>query len=115
MMTKEACMTFRVEADLREQFAEAAGRAHRPAAQVLRDFMRAYVERAQAPRPSAGIGEAERQRRQDAVNYGWASVGLEGFSVSPAAREHGRRFIEGEIDLHEFANGFKEYDELRQR
>ena len=109
MTTKEACMTFRVEADLREQFAAAAERAHRPAAQVLRDFMRAYIERTQAqpiaghaPRPSADIDEAERQRRQEAVRYGWASVGLEGFTISDDDQEHARRFIDGEIDLPEF-------------
>ena len=99
---KEACMTFRVEADLRRQFAEAAERAHRPAAQVLRDFMRAYIERAQAPRPSAGISEAERQKRQEAVTYAWASVGLEGFTIGNEDREHARRFVDGEIDLPEF-------------
>ncbi|MDR1276111.1 MAG: antitoxin VbhA family protein [Candidatus Accumulibacter sp.] len=74
--------------------------------------MRLYVDGAQA-RPR--IDAEERERRRVAVNYGWASVGLEGFTVSPEAKEHGRRYIEGEIDLQEFANGFRKYDEFRQR
>jgi predicted DNA-binding protein len=103
---KEASMTFRVETGLREQFAAAAEREHRPAAQVLREFMRAYVEKAQEKAEAAEalprIDAEERERRQAAVNYGWASVGLEGFPISEEDKNHAQRFIDGEIDLQEF-------------
>ena len=42
MMSKEVTMTIRLEPDLRASFSEAAEFDHRPAAQVLRDFMRDY-------------------------------------------------------------------------
>ncbi|EMP3151678.1 antitoxin VbhA family protein [Salmonella enterica] len=104
-MSKEVSMTFRVEPDLRSRFSEAAELDHRPAAQVLRDFMREYVEereerlqRTRAPLISA----AERKRREQAVNYGRSSVGLEGFQLSKADEKHAQRFINGEIELAEF-------------
>ena len=40
---KEENFNFRVPADLKAAFKEATGAEDRPAAQVLRDFMRAYV------------------------------------------------------------------------
>lgn len=42
-MSKEVQMTFRVEPELRAAFSDAALLEDRPAAQVLREFMRAYV------------------------------------------------------------------------
>lgn len=103
-MSKEVSMTFRVEPDLRSRFSEAAELDHRPAAQVLRDFMREYVEereeRLQRTRPL--ISDAERKRREQAVNYGRSSVGLEGFKLSKADERHAQRFINGEIELAEF-------------
>nr|ELQ8281701.1 antitoxin VbhA family protein [Pseudomonas aeruginosa]ELQ8282029.1 antitoxin VbhA family protein [Pseudomonas aeruginosa] len=48
------------------------------------------------------ISEDERRKRQEAVNYARASVGLEGFKPSQADEEHAARFIAGEIDLAEF-------------
>lgn len=48
------------------------------------------------------ISEAERKRREEAVNYARASVGLEGFKLSPADEVHAKRFISGEIELSEF-------------
>ncbi len=53
-----------------------------------------------AARPA--ISEAERRKRQEAVSYARASVGLEGFKPSQADEEHAARFIAGEIDLAEF-------------
>jgi hypothetical protein len=105
-------MTIRVEADLRERFTAVVEREHRPVTQVLRDFMRAYVEKAQArteTRPR--INAAERERRQAALDYARASVELEGFKICPEAEEHGRRFINGEIDLPEFVKGHEQYHE----
>ena len=100
-MSKEVTMTIWLEPDLRSSFAEAADLEHRPAAQVLRDFMRDfmrdYVEqsRSRAPRISA----AERKRREDALNYARSSVALEGFNVPGAYSKEAERFIRGEIDL----------------
>jgi hypothetical protein len=41
---KDAGMRIRVEQDLREDFISACQTQHMPAAQVLRQFMRGYVE-----------------------------------------------------------------------
>jgi hypothetical protein len=45
---------------------------------------------------------SEHRRREDAVNFARASVGLEGFMPSKEAEVHARRFINGEIRLDEF-------------
>lgn len=102
-MTKEATITFRVEHDLRDSFNEATERNHIPAAQVLRAFMRDYVQQAQNLVPA--ISPAERKRREEAVNYARASVGLEGFKIGGAEEQHAQRFINGEIDMNEFLKG----------
>lgn len=102
-MNKKATMTFRVEHDLRDSFNEATERNHIPAARVLRAFMRDYVRRVRNPAPV--IGSAERKRREEAVNYARASVGLEGFKIDKAEEQHARRFINGEIDMPEFLKG----------
>ena len=48
--------------------------------------------------------EAWRERclRKEACDYGQASVGLSGFTLSQDAEEHAARFINGEINLDEF-------------
>jgi hypothetical protein len=43
--TKDAGLRLRVERELRDEFVEACRGEGRPAAQVLRDFMRGYVAR----------------------------------------------------------------------
>ena len=102
-MKKKVTMTFRVEHDLRDSFNEATERNHIPAAQVLRAFMRDYVQQARNLAPA--ISPAERKRREEAVNYARASVSLEGFKIGKAEEEHARRFINGEIDMPEFLKG----------
>lgn len=52
--------------------------------------------------PHKTISDTERIRRQSAVNYARASVGLEGFSLSEADVAHAQRFIDGQISLQEF-------------
>lgn len=47
----------------------------------------------------------ERRRREEAVSFANASIGLEGFAVSAAEKIRADRFIAGEIDLTEFLNG----------
>jgi hypothetical protein len=51
------------------------------------------------------LSPEERRRREEAVRFANASIGLEGFKVSAAAHEHANRFIAGEIDLAEFLRG----------
>jgi len=48
---KEETFNFRVPADLKSAFKAATEADDRPAAQVLRDFMRAYVEQRRRPEP----------------------------------------------------------------
>ncbi|MDR2212066.1 MAG: antitoxin VbhA family protein [Pseudomonadales bacterium] len=107
-MHKEVSMTIRVEPDLRASFAEAAGLEQRPVAQVLRDLMRDYVAQMQARKAAPPISEQERRRREDAVRYAQASVGLEGFVLSDAYTKEAERFIRGEITLREFGGKVRE-------
>tara|TARA_R110001583_G_C5670489_1_gene410884 strand:+ start:19200 stop:19391 length:192 start_codon:yes stop_codon:yes gene_type:complete len=50
------------------------------------------------------ITEAERCKRQEAVNFARANVGLEGFKPSEEAEQRAARFVAGEIELAEFVN-----------
>ncbi len=43
-MAKEAVFTMKLEPELRDAFMAAAKRAHRPASQLVREFMRDYVQ-----------------------------------------------------------------------
>lgn len=45
MAEKNTTFTMKLELKLRNQFMKAAAHAHRPASQLVRDFMRTYVER----------------------------------------------------------------------
>lgn len=47
------------------------------------------------------ISEDERRKRQEAVNFARASVGLEGFKPSPECEAQAVRFINGEIEIAE--------------
>lgn len=42
-MSKEIQMSFKLEPELKAQFAAATAENHRPAAQVMRDLMRLYI------------------------------------------------------------------------
>jgi hypothetical protein len=111
-ITKDVQMSFRVEPDLRAEFAEATERDHRPASQVLRDFMRRYVQqdkdRAAAQPANDMISVAEQQRRQDAANFARASVGLEGFKVADDYAAHAQRFVHGDIEFAELTKAVHE-------
>lgn len=48
-MAKEVQMSIKVERDLRDLFAAAAAREHRPAAQMIREFMWSVVEGVKEP------------------------------------------------------------------
>ena len=104
-MSKEVQMTFRVESDLRSDFARAAMAEDRPAAQLLREFMRAYVNHSRERLPTSAsddISPAEKRRREQAVSFARASVGLEGFKPSQAAEADAREFINGRVNIAEF-------------
>jgi len=47
---KEAVFTLKLEADLRDAFMAEAEAAHRPASQIVRDFMRDFVKKQQDQR-----------------------------------------------------------------
>lgn len=44
-MSKEAMFTLKLEADLHDQFMAEAAATHRPASQLVREFMRDFVKR----------------------------------------------------------------------
>lgn len=112
-------MTFRVEPELRASFTEAAELAHRPAAQVLRELMRCYVNQARDLATSVpfndNISAIERLRRENAVSFARASVGLEGFKPSKEDEEQARQFIRGDIALADFIKVKAEIKPARSR
>jgi len=112
-MSNEKGMAFRVEEDLRKRFSEAAAYEHRNASQVMRDLMRGYVQQVDQRRTAretprfdpvvvSTLDSAERDRRERAVGFARASVGLEGFRLTPEDEERARQFINGNIDLAAF-------------
>lgn len=48
------------------------------------------------------ITDAERMRRQQAVDFARTSVGLEGLQIDAIEEARAKRFIDGEISLSEF-------------
>lgn len=46
--------------------------------------------------------DAERARRQAAVDYARASLTLEGFTITPELERHALAFVNGELTLVEF-------------
>ena len=90
---------------MRADFTAPALQEHRPATQILREFMRAYVNQLREPVPSPtndAISSAESRRREAAVSFARSSVGLEGYKPSKAAETDARQFIKGDILLAEF-------------
>jgi hypothetical protein len=51
------------------------------------------------------LSPQERRKREDAVRFATASIGLEGFTMSVEAQARAQRYISGEIDLAEFVQG----------
>ncbi len=49
-MAKEAVFTLKLEAELRNEFMDATKKAHCPASQVIREFMREFIQRQQDAR-----------------------------------------------------------------
>ncbi|MHB1765836.1 MAG: CopG family ribbon-helix-helix protein [Gammaproteobacteria bacterium] len=61
-MAKEVQMSIKMEAGLRARFMAVAASSHRPAAQIVRELMRSYVERQEIPNAEtlAAIDAVER-------------------------------------------------------
>lgn len=97
-MSKEVFMQMRVEPELRASFYEAVAKEHRPAAQVLRELMREYIDSRQKTEKT---DTGEILKRFESVKFAAASVSLEGLSVSPEAMAKARSFVEGKIELDE--------------
>ncbi len=116
---KEVRMTFRVEPELRTSFIKAAKLEHRPAAQILRELMRSYIEQTRERMTGAAandlISVAERRRRSDAVDFARASVGLEGFKPSIAAEAEARRFVNGATELTDFVKVKADLEQTHER
>jgi hypothetical protein len=55
----------------------------------------------------AMISEAEKKRRQRAVESSEGSLAMEGQYLDPATRELNRRYIEGELTLQEFSRAIE--------
>jgi len=61
-MTKDSGLRIRVERTLRDRFLEACRAQDKPAAQVIREFMRAYVDRHEGI-PAGPATEQEQNKR----------------------------------------------------
>jgi predicted DNA-binding protein len=48
-MSKEVQMSIKMESELRDQFMAAAASAHRPAAQIIRELMRIFINNRETP------------------------------------------------------------------
>lgn len=102
---KQVSITFLIDEALQANFLKAAELDHRVADDIILELLDTYVkasfERA-APASQDRISAAERVRRENAIRFSRASLGLEGIKPSAEEEEHARRFINGDIDLDEY-------------
>lgn len=61
-MTKEAVFTLKLEAELRDAFMSEAEATHRPASQIVREFMRDFVKKQQDRRDYDAWLDADTER-----------------------------------------------------
>lgn len=105
-MSKKTTMTFRIDANLKKQFMDAADKMNMPAAQVLRSLIHDFIQRNQEKSGDQKSGTLitleEQEKRRKAARFAIASVGLEGFKVPESEIQHMERFISGEISFQEF-------------
>jgi predicted transcriptional regulator len=64
-MAKEAVFTVKLESELRDDFAAAAEAVHRPASQIVREFMREFVQRQRETREHDAWFRAEVRQALD--------------------------------------------------
>jgi predicted DNA-binding protein len=101
----DVSLNIRMDRELHDDFIKAATEVHRPAAQIVRDFIRQFVQQEQGAAKSAvsvRVSEEEQQRRNAAINQANAIVSLEGFPESPEFNALSTRYARGEITLDEF-------------
>jgi predicted transcriptional regulator len=67
-MAKEVQMSIKMESELREKFMMAASAIHRPAAQIVRELMRAFISRQELPNTET-IAAIEAVERGDMTTY----------------------------------------------
>lgn len=67
-MAKEVQMSIKMEPELRDQFMAIAISMHRPAAQIVRDLMRSYIQRQETPNAET-IAAIEAVERGEANTY----------------------------------------------
>jgi hypothetical protein len=60
---KDVGLRIRVQRKLREDFLEACRAEDKPAAQVIREFMRDYVHTHEQGKGGSGVSDAHRRRR----------------------------------------------------
>jgi predicted transcriptional regulator len=65
LMSKEAVFTVKLESELRDAFAAEVAATHRPASQIIREFMREFVQRQREAREHDAWFRAEVQRALD--------------------------------------------------
>jgi len=112
-MIKDDQMMFRVSTDLKAEFQQAAEMIDRPAAQVLREFMRTFVAKVNQDKPQ--LAATTVAQRQSAVNFGRASVALEGLKVSADAEGLQQQFVRGEVSIEECIAAIKRKHEIASR
>lgn len=61
-MTKDSGLRIRVQRDLREKFLEVCRAQDRPAAQVIREFMRAYIDRHTTQQARSAVDDQHTRR-----------------------------------------------------
>ena len=64
-MAKEAVFTVKLESELRDAFAAEAEATHRPASQIVREFIREFVQRQREAREHDAWFRAEVQKALD--------------------------------------------------
>lgn len=69
-MAKEAVLTVKLESELRDAFAAEAEALDRPASQLIREFMREFVERQRASRAHEAWFRTEVRRAMKAEDAG---------------------------------------------
>ena len=102
---KQVPITFLIDEALRTHFLKAAELDNRVADDIIVELLETYIEasfKRAVPASQDRISPAERVRRENAVRFSWASLGLEGVKPSAEEGEHARRFINGDIDLDEY-------------
>lgn len=67
-MSKAVQMSIKMESELHHQFMAVAAHEHRPAAQILRDLMRAYISHQENPNAET-IAAIEAIERGDTKTY----------------------------------------------